>query len=77
MEENLPNVSSLLNMYFQRAVLDDMDDNAIFEELAKKQGKRFETPVGEDITTNRRRVKLASARKTPACYYKEDILESR
>ena len=60
----------------QRAVLDDIDDNALFEELAKKQGKsRFETPAAADVRSRTgRSVPLASARKTPAYYSKEEEL---
>ena len=64
---------------FQRPIIDDVDDDELFEELAKKQGKsRFETPAGgmEMRSRTGRTLKLASARKTPACYNKEDLLGS-
>ena len=54
-----------------------MDDDAIFEELARKQGKsRFETPAGEAIVPRTGRLKMASARKTPAWNCNENVLES-
>ncbi|XP_045167447.2 mis18-binding protein 1-like isoform X2 [Mercenaria mercenaria] len=47
-------------------VLGGDDDDAIFEELARKQGKtRFETPVATETMCSRITVPFASTKKTP------------
>lgn len=60
----------------KRKVLGENDDDAIFEELARKQGKsRFETPVSTETMCRRISVPFASTKKTPVSNINVETLE--
>ncbi|XP_052768765.1 uncharacterized protein LOC128209009 [Mya arenaria] len=57
--------------------LDDEDDEAIYEELARKQGKsRFETPKG-DFSVGYIKPMAASSKKTPLSRVDEDMFTQK
>jgi hypothetical protein len=67
-----------LYIYILQQVLGENDDDAIFEELARKQGKsRFETPVSTETMCRRISVPFASTKKTPVSNINVETLEGR
>ena len=70
--------TNLNDVFIQKVLGGNIDDDAIFEELARKQGKsRFETPVNTETMCSRITVPFASSKKTPVSNINVEMLEGR